>query len=67
MMRGGRRETALTVAFLFCVLCGVAPLLIPTSVMADSIRFIQLAEGSVANFLYGLLVGYLFSRRPEDV
>ncbi len=64
MLKGGRWESAITVACLVCVLGGVAPLLIPSSSLPDWIRLIHIGEGGVTHFLYGLTVGYLFSRWP---
>ncbi|MHC4480208.1 MAG: hypothetical protein ACYS8K_02050 [Planctomycetota bacterium] len=64
MMKGGRREAAITVALVLCVLGGVAPMLIPSALLPDDVRLVQLSEMGASNFLYGLLVGYLFSRQP---
>lgn len=67
MTTGGRWEAALTTASLLCVLGTVAPLLPPNPFLPRSVRLALLVEGGVTSFIYGLLVGYLFSRRPGGV
>ncbi|KPK57468.1 MAG: hypothetical protein AMK73_10105, partial [Planctomycetes bacterium SM23_32] len=66
MIRGGRLETALTTACLLCVLGGVAGLIMPDPFLPDRARLTFLVERGLANLLYGLLVGYLFSRSPGE-
>jgi hypothetical protein len=60
MLEGGRLEAGLTVAFLLCILGGIAPMALP---MADLPEQTRLA----LNFVYGFLVGYLFSREPLEL
>jgi hypothetical protein len=67
MMRGGRLETALTVACLLSVLGGVAGLIIPSAFFSRSLRLALLAERGLSNFVYGFLVGYWFSRAPGEL
>lgn len=66
MMRGGRLETAFAVALLLGVLAGVAPLAMARLYVPGIFSLSHLVGISVANFLYGLLVGYLFSREPAQ-
>ena len=61
MMQGRRWETALAVG----LLCGVlltAPLLIPNPYMPAPIRLIHFVETSTSTFLYGWLMGWVFTR-----
>ena len=61
MMQGRRWETALAVG----LLCGVpltAPLLIPNPYMPAPIRLTHLLETSTSTFLYGCLIGWVFTR-----
>jgi hypothetical protein len=47
------------------VVGGIAPLLPDNPYMPADIRFYHGIETSVSNFLFGLIVGYLFTRaRP---
>ena len=62
MMRGGRLETATTVALLLAVLAGIAPLAMARLYLPELFPLGHLMGISVANFLYGLMVGFLFSR-----
>ena len=66
MMRGGRLETAVAVAVLLGVLAGVAPLAMARLYAPGSFSLTHVVAISVANFLYGMLVGYLFSREPAQ-
>jgi hypothetical protein len=65
MTRGGRAETALAIGLLLCVLAGVAPLTMAHLYLPGPLPPEHLIGISVANLLYGLLVGYLFSGEPR--
>jgi hypothetical protein len=67
MMKGGRLETALAVGLLLGVLAGVAPLAMARFYVPELFSLGHLLGISVANFLYGLLVGYLFSREAAQL
>jgi len=58
-----RRRTALVVGLTFSILGGVAPLLLPNPFMPAPVRMVHLVEVGVSNFLFGVFVGWLFSRR----
>ena len=62
MMKGGRLETALTVGLLFAVVMN-AQLLLPNPYMPEAVRMAHLAETASSNFLFGMLVGWLLSKR----
>jgi len=65
MMSGGRLETACTVAVLFMVLGAIAPRVSMRLLLQEG-RWVSSAVGpTLASGMYGLLVGYLFSRRGE--
>jgi hypothetical protein len=64
MMEGGRLEAALTVAALFSLVGGVAPLILPSAFLPDGVRLDYMARGGAVNLAYGALVGWLLSRRP---
>ncbi len=61
MMKGGRLEAALTVACVLGVLGGLAPVLSAGPFFPGTIQVGGAAEMTISNFLYGALVGYLFS------
>lgn len=68
MLKGDRLDAAMACALLLSVLGSVAGLIIPNgSIEPDFMRFMLLLEGGFTLFIYGFLVGYLFSRRPEHL
>ena len=62
MMKGGRLERALAVGLLFSVVMN-AQLLLPNAYMPEAVRMAHLVETASSNFLFGILVGWLLSRR----
>ncbi|HEU5260201.1 MAG TPA: hypothetical protein VFU41_02130 [Gemmatimonadales bacterium] len=64
MMKGAWHETALALGLLFAVLMN-AQLLIPNPYMPEAVRMRHLIETASSNFLFGLVVGWLLTRRPE--
>ena len=68
MLKGDRLDAAMACALLLSVLGSVAGLIIPsTRAVSDGLRIMLLLEGGLTLFIYGFLVGYLFSRRPAHV
>jgi len=65
MLRGGRLEAALVVGLLLAVLAGIAPLTVAGLFLPEMFRPGHVLGITVANLLYGLLVGYLFSREAR--
>jgi hypothetical protein len=61
MMKGDWWEAGLAVSLLYSVLMG-GLLLIPTSIMPDSIRIAHFFEVAFSNFLYGWVVVWLLHR-----
>jgi len=55
-----RWRTALAAAIMFPIIAGVADLLTPMPFMPDHVRHWHILEIGWSNFVYGLLVGYLF-------
>lgn len=64
MLRGGRLEAALTVGLMAAVLGGATPLILPTDLVPGDVRASFIVTNTLFNFAHGILVGYLFSRRP---
>ena len=65
LLRGGLSSAPLVLALVYSVIGGVAPLLPDNPYMPADIRFYHGVETSLSNFLFGLVVGFLFgSRRP---
>jgi hypothetical protein len=65
LMKSGLRSAPLVMALVYGVVGGIAPLLPDNPYMPADIRFYHGIETSVSNFLFGLIVGYLFIRvRP---
>ena len=58
----GRWPAALAMAFLFPMIAGVASLIVPNDFMPTGVRHIHMIEIGWSNFVYGFLVGFIFSR-----
>jgi hypothetical protein len=65
MMKGLWQETALTLGLLFSVLMGT-PLLLPNPYMPQAVRMTHLIETASSNFIFGVVVGWLFTKRHES-
>jgi hypothetical protein len=63
LLRTGLRGAPLVLALVYGVIGGVAPLLPDNPYMPPDIRFYHGIETSTSNFIFGLIVGYLFARR----
>ena len=59
--KGKTWEKAIMIGLLFCILTA-SNLLIPTTIMPDSIRMSHLYEVAIPGFIFGLLVGWLMNR-----
>ena len=65
LLKSGLRSAPLVMGLVYGVVGGIAPLLPDNPYMPPDIRFYHGIETSVSNFLFGLIVGYLFTRaRP---
>jgi hypothetical protein len=62
LLKSGLRGAPLVLALVYAFIGGVAPLLPDNPYMPPDIRFYHGIETSVSNFLFGLVVGFLFSR-----
>jgi hypothetical protein len=62
MLGLSRITGALAVGAIFTVLSGVAPLLIPSPVFPDSVRWVHFAEVTSSNFVFGAIVGWLWGQ-----
>ncbi|HEU4520351.1 MAG TPA: hypothetical protein VFT12_00015 [Thermoanaerobaculia bacterium] len=60
MSKAGRLETILMTGTALAVIGGVAPLLVPNALMPDSIRWYHFIEVTTSNFVFGLILGWLF-------
>ena len=58
------RLSALAVACTLSGLGGLTALLTPNPLFPDSVRLVHLVEVGVSNFVFGLIVGWVLSRRP---
>jgi hypothetical protein len=67
LLRRGLRGAPLVLALVFSVIGGVAPLLPDNPYMPPDIRFYHGIETSTSNFIFGLVVGFLFTRRRPAV
>jgi uncharacterized protein YneF (UPF0154 family) len=63
LLKNGLRVAPIVLALVYGVIGGVAPLLLDNPYMPPDIRFYHAIETSLSNFLFGLIVGYLFTRR----
>jgi hypothetical protein len=64
LLKSGLRGAPLVLALVYGVIGGVAPLLPDNPYMPPDVRFYHAIETSLSNFLFGLVVGYLFTRNP---
>jgi hypothetical protein len=64
LLKSGLRGAPLVLALVYSVIGGIAPLLPENPYMSADIRFYHGIEVTVSNFIFGLVVGYLFIRRP---
>lgn len=53
---------ALAVGVVFTILSGVAPLLVPSPVFPDAVRWAHFCEVTSSNFVFGAIVGWLWGR-----
>jgi len=67
LLRSGLRGAPLVLALVYGVIGGVAPLLPDNPYMPPDIRFYHAIETSLSNLLFGLVVGYLFTRRRSAI
>jgi hypothetical protein len=58
---------ALLVGATFCLLGGVAPLLVPNPYMPASIRYPHMVEVGVSNLLFGVCAAYVLRTRREQI
>ena len=63
MLKGERPETVLAIGFLFAVLMN-AQLLLPNPYMPEPVRMAHLVETASSNFIFGVLIGWLLTKRP---
>ena len=62
MLGLSRITGALAAGAIFTLLTGVAPLLIPSPVFPDSVRWLHFAEVTSSNFVFGAIVGWLWGQ-----
>jgi hypothetical protein len=64
MVRMSRWSGGVAVGSVFAIVSGVAPLLIPNPFFPDSVRWVHLCEVTSSNFLFGVLVSWIWGA-PE--
>ena len=62
MLKGDRLETAAAIGLLFAVVMN-AELLLPNPYMPEAVRMAHLTETASSNFLFGIFIGWLLSKR----
>jgi len=65
LLRNGLRSAPIVLALVYSIIGGVAPLLPDNPYMPPDIRFYHGIEVTVSNFIFGLVVGWLFAWRPR--
>jgi hypothetical protein len=65
LLKSGLRGAPLVLALVYGIIGGVAPLLPENPYMPAYIRFYHSIETSTSNFIFGLVVGFLFTFRPR--
>jgi hypothetical protein len=61
-LKGRWPETALSIGLLFSVMMN-APLLLPNPYMPEPVRMAHMAETASSNFIFGVLIGWLLTKR----
>lgn len=59
-------KKAVLIGLIFSILGGIAPLILPSEEMPSYIRFGHGFEVGISNFLYGLVLGYLMSKKTKN-
>jgi hypothetical protein len=68
LLKSGLRGAPLVLALIYGIIGGLAPLLPDNPYMPANIRFYHAIETTSSNFIFGLVVGFLFAwRRPVAV
>ncbi len=62
-MKGQRARAAITLGLSFPILAGVAPLLLPNPYLPGYVLLAHGFEIGISNFVYGILLGYLLTRK----
>lgn len=62
-MKGQRTRAAMALGLSFPILAGVAPLLLPNPFLPDYVRLAHGFEIGISNFVYGILLGHLLTRK----
>ena len=65
MLKGNWPETALSIGLLFAVVMN-APLLLPNPYMPEAVRMAHLVETASSNFIFGVFIGWLLTRRNSE-
>jgi hypothetical protein len=65
MLKGEWPETALAIGLLFAVVMN-APLLLPNPYMPEPVRMAHLVETASSNFIFGVFVGWLLTKRHSE-
>jgi hypothetical protein len=65
MLKGKWPETALAIGLLFAVVMN-APLLLPNPYMPEPVRMAHLVETASSNFIFGVFIGWLLTRRDSE-
>ena len=65
LLKSGLKSAPLVLALVYGIVAGVAPLLPDNPYIPADIRFYHAIETSVSNALFGLIVGWMFTRRPR--
>jgi hypothetical protein len=66
LLKSGLRGAPLMLALVYGIIGGVAPLLPDNPYMPADIRFYHAIETTTSNFIFGLIVGLLFSFRGTE-
>jgi uncharacterized membrane protein (DUF485 family) len=66
-IRGKPARAAMVLGLSFPILAGVAPLLLPNPLLPDYVRLAHGFEIGISNFVYGILLGYLLTRKAAPV
>ncbi len=66
LLRRSRRASALGAGMVLAGIGGVMSLLAPNSLFPDAVRFVHLAEVTISNFAFGVLVGWMLWRPLEQ-
>jgi hypothetical protein len=64
-LRATRAQVAVAAGLTLSIVGGIAPLIVPSTVLSDALRHAHLVEVGISNFLFGAFVGWLLAESSD--